>query len=92
MEIVIDNNLVSIYNATVCNKTTHKKRGHMLKNLKMLREKANLTQQQLSDKTGVCRSQIAKVEIGICNISMQKAQAIAKELNVTLDDLIKETR
>ncbi len=52
------------------------------------REKLNITQQQLSDKIGVSRSKIAKMEVGEREIKAQDILQIASTLGTTCDYLI----
>ena len=57
-------------------------------NLKDQRIKHNLTQQQLSDKVGVTRQAISHYENDIRNINLDILVALAKILDVRIDDLI----
>ena len=57
-------------------------------NLKEHRIKHNLTQQQLADKVGVTRQAISHYENDIRNINLDILVALAKILDVRIDDLI----
>lgn len=57
-------------------------------NLKDQRIKHNLTQQQLADKVGVTRQAISHYENDIRSIDLDILVALAKILNVRIDDLI----
>ena len=57
-------------------------------NLKDQRIKHNLTQQQLADKVGVTRQAISHYENDIRNINLDILVALAKILDVRIDDLI----
>ncbi len=61
-----------------------------MKNLKIYRKKANLTQAQLAKKIGCTRSQIGNIEIGLSDIPLSKAVLIADILKVKIADLVKE--
>ena len=56
-------------------------------NLKMLREKANLTQESLAKLINVDRSTIAKWETGEASPRSDKLPTLANVLNCTIDDL-----
>ena len=58
--------------------------------LKILREKANLTQQQLADKLKIDRSSIAKWETGYCFPRTSMLPQLAKILGCSVDELLKE--
>jgi len=60
------------------------------KNLKLLREQNNMTQQQLADKAGVSRPLIAAIENDTKSAKVQTLIHIADALGCTLDDLVKE--
>ena len=57
-------------------------------NLKEHRIRRNLTQQQLADKVGVTRQAISHYENDIRNINLDILVALAKILDVRIDDLI----
>ena len=58
-----------------------------MNNLKMLREKANLTQESLAKLINVDRSTIAKWETGKASPRSDKLPTLANVLNCTIDDL-----
>lgn len=58
--------------------------------LKILREKANLTQQQLAVKLHVDRSSVAKWETGNCFPRTGTLPQLAKILGCSVDELLKE--
>ena len=62
----------------------------MKNNVKIIRIKLSITQQQLAQGTGVTRQTIGLIEKGEYNPSLQLCIAIAKELNKTLDELFWE--
>ncbi|MEY8321967.1 helix-turn-helix transcriptional regulator [Lachnospiraceae bacterium 46-61] len=60
------------------------------KNLKLLREQNNMTQQELADKVGVSRPLIAAIENDTKSAKVQTLIQIADVLGCTLDELVKE--
>lgn len=56
--------------------------------LKELREKNNLTQEQLAKKCGISSRMIQRYEYGVSRPRLDAAEKIALALNVTTDDLI----
>lgn len=58
--------------------------------LKVLRKKANLTQQQLAAKLHIDRSSVAKWEIGNCFPRTGTLPKLAKILGCSVDELLKE--
>ncbi|MDR2648858.1 MAG: helix-turn-helix transcriptional regulator [Clostridiales bacterium] len=59
--------------------------------LKPIRELKNLTQQELAERVGISNSTISSIETGYRKPSYDLLVALARELNCTVDDLIKET-
>ena len=59
--------------------------------LKILRTEAGLTQQQLSDKTGLNRSLIAHYERGIREPNLDTLEIVADYFNVDTDYLLGKT-
>lgn len=51
-------------------------------NLKHLREKANLTQEELASRAGLHRTYVGSVERGERNISLRNVERLAKALNI----------
>jgi len=67
------------------------KMGEFMKNnVKIIRMKMSMTQEQLAKRVGVTRQTIGLIENGKYNPSLQLCIAIANELNKTLDDLFWE--
>lgn len=62
----------------------------MKNNVKIIRMKKSMTQEELAKNIGVTRQTIGLIENGKYNPSLQLCIAIAKELNKTLDDLFWE--
>ncbi len=60
------------------------------KNLKLLREKNNMTQQQLADSVGVSRPFITDIENDKKTAKVQTLINIANALGCTLDELVKK--
>ena len=56
--------------------------------LKELREKNNLTQEQLAKNSGVSSRMIQRYEYGTSRPRLDAAEKIAKALNVTTDELL----
>ena len=61
------------------------------KNLKLLREKLNLTQQELSDKCDLYQSTYNHYENGYSLIKIMPAYSICKTYNVSMDWLVGRT-
>lgn len=60
-------------------------------NLKRYRAKIGLSQDQLARKAGITYSTLTKLESGVNqNPKVKTLQKLAKALDVTLDDLMKE--
>ena len=60
--------------------------------IKELREKAGVSQQELSEKLSVDRSAVAKWETGKANPTADKLPEIAKALNCKIEDLFGNER
>lgn len=59
-------------------------------NLKEIREKSNLTQAELAEKSGVGRVTISRLETGeLKETTLGTLTKLAKVLQVSVDDLIK---
>lgn len=56
--------------------------------LKLIREMKHVTQQQLSDMSGVSRSQIIRIESGQYMPRFDTAYKLAQALNVPMDSLV----
>lgn len=59
-------------------------------NMKNLRAKENITQEELSFRSGLHRNYISDTERGTRNISLKAVEKIAKGLNVELTELFKK--
>jgi len=60
-------------------------------NIKQMRKAANLTQQQLADKSGISRVTLTRIETGASNPSLESLRAIAHALGCTIDTLLNES-
>lgn len=60
-------------------------------NMKNLRAKENITQEELSFRSGLHRNYISDTERGTRNISLKAVEKIAKGLNVELTELFKKS-
>lgn len=58
------------------------------KNIKKLREKKNIKQAELAEKTGVTQAMICQIERGTKNPSLQVGVDIAKVLDCTVEELL----
>lgn len=56
--------------------------------LQQIRKKAFLTQAQLSEKSGIARETIARIETGKAAPTINTARKLADALGVTIDDLV----
>ncbi len=56
-------------------------------NIQYLRKIKNLTQEALAEKIGVSRQTIAKWEAGESTPDLQMAQALSREMEVSMDEL-----
>ncbi len=59
-------------------------------NMRNLRAKENITQEELSFRSGLHRNYISDTERGTRNISLKAVEKIAKGLNVELTELFKK--
>ena len=57
--------------------------------LQYFRERANLTQAELSQKTGVDQGLISRVEKGIKDLTGQRWRVIAEALDCSVDELLR---
>ena len=60
------------------------------RNMKELRESHNITQEELSEKSGLHRNYISDAERGVRNISLKSLEKIAEGLDVEIADLLKK--
>jgi len=58
-------------------------------NIRRLRKGLGLSQEDLSDKSGLHRTYIGSIEKGGRNVSLINIERIAKALNVKISDLLK---
>ena len=71
------------------NTLTHQKQAIIIAcNLKKIREKSNLTQNQVAELAGIRRDIYAKYETGVSLMSILNLVKVAKALNQTVDDLL----
>ncbi|MGL4774384.1 MAG: helix-turn-helix transcriptional regulator [Clostridium sp.] len=61
-----------------------------IRNLRRIREEKKYTQTYVGKEIGVSRQQISKIERGEASPRIDIIKAIAKVLNVSLEELIKE--
>ena len=57
-------------------------------NIKKMREKRNIKQSELAERTGVTQAMICQMERGTRNPSLQLGLEIAKVLDCTVDELL----
>ena len=60
-----------------------------MNNIKKLREKLRLSQEELGKRLGVGGSAVSNWETNIANPTMEKAIELAKILNCSIDELFK---
>ena len=65
----------------------YKRSDKVKNNVKIMRIKMSMTQEELAKKVGVTRQTIGLIEKGEYNPTLQLCISIAKALNKTLDDL-----
>lgn len=59
-------------------------------NVRNRRKELNLTQVDLSEKTGIGQRNISLIERGHMNVTIKQAQRIASALDITLQNLLAE--
>jgi len=57
--------------------------------IKSLRLQKNMSQEELSSKTGLHRTYISDIERGVRNVSLKNIEKIAKALSVSPDVLLR---
>lgn len=62
----------------------------MANRLPELRKKRKMTQMDLAEKSGVCRSVIARFETGKQGISARNLERICKALRCKMEDVLEE--
>jgi transcriptional regulator with XRE-family HTH domain len=60
-------------------------------NIRRLRQKNNMTQEELSQRVGVTISMISQIERGTKAVTLQLGKQISEVLNCRLDELIDES-
>lgn len=68
-------------------KQNEKIRQELGEKIKIAREKANLTQEELANKAGMSSNYFAKIERGEINTTILKFYKIKKALNVEASDI-----
>lgn len=68
---------------------THNARKIFARNLKEIRAKANLSQEELADLAGLHRTYVGSVERGERNISIDNMERLASALAIDIKDLLK---
>lgn len=58
------------------------------KNIKKAREKANLTQEEVSEKVGIHVSYYSRIERGVVNPSVEVLEKIVKVLRIKSADIL----
>lgn len=61
------------------------------KRIRYFREKKGLSQYDLSDRTGISRSYLSRIENGQYNLSLEYLVMIANELAVSIEELLKDS-
>lgn len=62
----------------------------LAKNIKRMRQASHISQEELADLCGLHRTYISDIERANRNVSVDNIEKIAKALNVTADELLKE--
>ena len=62
-----------------------KTRGRIGQRIAALRKLAGLSQEQLSERAGLQRTHISRIEAGIYAVTLETIQAIAEALGMTVD-------
>lgn len=58
--------------------------------VKMLREKRNLTQEDLAEKAGIHRTYLSDIERGSRNVALINIERLAQSLSVSIHDLFRQ--
>ena len=56
-------------------------------NLKDIRKKRNLNQEELAEGTGTCSKTVSRIECGTRNASLEVALRMAKYLELSVEDI-----
>ncbi|UMQ53430.1 helix-turn-helix domain-containing protein [Leptospira interrogans] len=73
-------------------KSVKSKEDALAKNLKLFRKKKNWSQTELAKNAGTTLTHINRLETGKSNPSIEIVQKIAAALEVSIDDLVSESR
>ena len=68
---------------------THNARKIFARNLREIRAKANLSQEELADLAGLHRTYVGSVERGERNISIDNMERLASALTIDIKDLLR---
>ncbi len=68
---------------------THNARAAFARNIRWLRVKANLSQEELADLSGLHRTYVGSVERGERNISIDNMERLASALNIDIKELLR---
>jgi transcriptional regulator with XRE-family HTH domain len=60
------------------------------KNMRVRRAELNLTQKDLCDRTGVSQAFLSSIERGVCMPAADVAVRLAKELHMTVEELLQK--
>ncbi len=61
-----------------------------MNSIRIIRESKNLSQKQIAERCKLSKSVCSRYESGERNPSLKAAQALAKALDCTIDDLLRE--
>ena len=59
----------------------------VMNNLKDIRKKRNLNQEELAEGTGTCSKTVSRIECGTRNASLEVALRMAKYLELSVEDI-----
>lgn len=60
------------------------------RNIKQIRLKRNMRQDELAEKSGITQSMLCQIERGVKNPSLQVGYEISKILDCSMEDLLEE--
>lgn len=63
-------------------------RANLAKNLRLARQRAGVSQEELADRAGVDRTYVSGIERGVRNPTIGIVARLAAQLNTTASDLI----
>lgn len=58
--------------------------------IRYIRKRLNMTQEQLSERTGISQANMSRYERGERKLTLENAAKIANALGCTVDELLKE--